>query len=118
MSRNWLWGLVLLLGAVVLGCGHPQVASVNRRVIASLRTAVSAKNLQWLEQNETMIGERHQSGAMGDAEFEEFQSIIAQARSGEWNAAEVHLVALAKAQRVTPDDLERIKPDPSASSKK
>lgn len=99
-------GAIWLLSAV-LGCGRPQAASENRQLIASLRTAVNTRNTEWLEKNAKIVEERRQAGQMADAEYEEFRSIIAKARAGEWEEAQREVIKFEKAQRPIPEDMQR-----------
>jgi hypothetical protein len=91
-----------LLAALLAGCGQPQVASGNRRLIESLRTAISAKKTDWLEDNARLIDERHAGGTLSDEEFAVFSAIISESRAGEWQAAEQHVIALGKGQKAAP----------------
>jgi len=91
-------GAVWLLSAI-LGCGRPQAASENRQLIASLRTAVNTRNTEWLEKNAGIVEERREAGQMADAEYAEFQAIIADARAGNWEEAEREVIKFEKAQR-------------------
>jgi hypothetical protein len=97
-------GAVLLL----IGCGPPQVAPQNLRLTASLRTALSARNAEWLEQNVRAIEERRSAGAMGDDEYAAFQSIVSQAKAGQWQEAERATVRLQQAQRPTQEQIDRL----------
>ncbi len=94
----------LAAGALlVAGCGGPpQVGADNLRLVDSLRTAISARRGDWLEENAQRVAERHEAGQMDDKQFAAFEAIIAQARAGEWPQAEVAVVDLAKAQRPAP----------------
>lgn len=90
----------LLLGIVLIaGCGPPQVEPANYRLIESLRTALSARNPNWLEDNAKTITKKHADGTMSEGEFTAFEAIIAQARGGDWTGAEEEVMRLAKAQR-------------------
>jgi len=99
-------GAIWLLSAF-LGCARPQAASENRQLIASLRTAVNTRNTEWLEKNAEIVEERRQAGQMADAEYEEFHSIIAKARAGEWEQAEQEVIKFEKAQRPIPEEMQR-----------
>ena len=98
------WGL-----STILGCGRPQAAPQNRQLISSLRTALSARNTDWLDKNEAILEERRAAGEVSDDEYEEFQAIIAKARAGKWEEAELESIAFQKAQRPTPEEIERVK---------
>jgi hypothetical protein len=110
-SGRHAWRLLLIcawFAVLMVGCGRPQVAPQNLRLTASLRTALSAKNNEWLEQNVTAIEERRTAGQMSDDEYAAFQAIIAQAKAGEWEAAEQEAVKLQKAQRPTQGQVEAL----------
>jgi hypothetical protein len=105
--------LALHLAAVaflflVAACGHPQTSPQNRPLFASLRTAVSAQNIQWLEQNAQLVEQRRAAGEISDDELAAFQAIIRLARNGEWEEAESRLIAWQKAQRPTTAEVQRV----------
>ncbi|MGE0610563.1 MAG: hypothetical protein AB7O62_25970 [Pirellulales bacterium] len=54
------------------------------------------------------IETRRAEGQMPDAEYEAFQSIIAQAQAGQWVEAERASIAFQKAQRPTREQVERV----------
>ena len=90
----------VLLGILLLsGCGRPQLEPANYRLVESLRTALSARNVNWLDDNARLIAKRHADGQMSDGEVAALEAIIAQAREGDWTGAEEEVVRLAKAQR-------------------
>lgn len=97
--------LVLL---AILGCGRPQTAPQNRELISSLRTAVNTRNIDWLEKNVKILEQRRAAGQVSDAEYEEFQTIIAKARAGKWKEAERETIAFQKAQRPTREEIEHV----------
>lgn len=103
------WLAVVCVLSAILGCGRPQTAPENRELISSLRTAVNTKNPEWLDKNAKAVEKRHAGGQMTDAEYEEFQAIIAKARDGKWEEAERETVAFQKAQRPTREEVERIR---------
>ena len=93
-------GLLLVVSLSLAGCGRqPQVKPMNRRLIESLRTALSARNTEWLDANWKLIEKAHTDGSMDDAEFSRFKEIVDIARSGEWADAEEQVVKLAKGQK-------------------
>jgi Sec-independent protein translocase protein TatA len=99
--------LCLALLVAVFGCNRaPQVASSNLGLISSLRTALSARNEEWLAHNVAAIEDRHQAGAMLDDEYAAFQRIISQAKSGDWEGAEKAALRLQQAQRPKQDLLD------------
>lgn len=93
-----LIGLALVL---VVGCGPPQVGQGNYRLVESLRTAISARRVDWLEETAKMAERRHEAGQLGDKPYTAFEAIIEQARAGDWEDAESEVVKLAKAQRAS-----------------
>ena len=103
--RRYGWLLALML---LVGCGQAKIQPDNLRLTASLRTALSTKNNEWLQQNVDAIEARRTVGQMNDDEYDAFQGIIAQAKAGEWEAAERAAVRLQKAQRPTAEQLDRL----------
>ena len=103
---TWLGPLGVFL--VILGCGKPQTTPQNRDLIASLRTAVNTRNADWLEKNAEALEKRRDAGQASDAEYQEFQAIIAKARAGKWEEAEKEAIAFQKAQRPTREEIERV----------
>jgi hypothetical protein len=99
---------LLLILTLLVGCGQATIQPSNLRLTASLRTALSTKNQQWLEQNVEAIEARRALGEMNDEEYAAFQAIVDQAKAGEWEAAEHAAVRLQKAQRPTTEQLERL----------
>jgi hypothetical protein len=108
-TRNLAAPLVLVTAIVVSGCGRPQVEPKNLHLIASLRTALSARNAEWLEQNANIIEQRHRAGEMSAEQYAEFQAILQDARAGDWAGAEKDAVAFQKAQRPTEQQMERVR---------
>lgn len=103
--RHSITLLVLALVALVAGCGYPNAQPNNKRLITSLRTALSAKNDQWLQANEKLVQQRHQQGEMSDDEHAAFVEIIEQARGGDWQGAEQAALDFQRAQRPTDEQL-------------
>jgi hypothetical protein len=100
--------VVLVASAVcIAGCGPPQATPQNQQLISSLRTALSAQNPEWLDQNVKLLEERRTAGQVSDGELEAFQAIIEQARAGQWKEAEEDAIAFQKAQRPTREQIER-----------
>jgi hypothetical protein len=100
---------VLALAVALPGCGYPVAEPANMELISSLRTALSAKNEQWLDANAKIIEERHAAGEMGDEQFAAFRGIIEQARGGDWAGAERASVDFQRAQRPSPEQLEEVR---------
>ena len=103
-----LVALVVFAG-VWNGCGRPQVAPEHLHLTSELRTAISTQNAEWLERVETVVEEHHQADEMSDREYKAFRSIIDRAHSGDWRAAEQEVLALQKAQRPTPEQVDRVR---------
>jgi hypothetical protein len=100
----------IALGFLLLpGCGYPAAAEDNMELISALRTALSARNPKWLDENDAVIEKRHAAGQMGDDEYAAFKKIIERARSGEWQDAERSCMAFQRAQRPTPEQIERVR---------
>ena len=101
MRKAWF---AALGGALLLaGCGAPpQVSPENRRLIESLRTAVSTQRQDWLESNVKLIDEQAKAGKMNDDERQAFVEIVELARQGNWSKAQDQVIRLGKAQRPGP----------------
>lgn len=103
----WVWAALPLL-VVASGCGRqPQVGPLNRDLLVSLATAVSAREPEWLDRNERRIQEQHDAGQMTEAEYRTFRTILDQARSGDWSGAEAAVYALRDGQEPTAEDRAR-----------
>lgn len=101
--------LVMILAALV-GCGGPpQVGAGNYRLIESLRTAISARQSEWLEENAKLASQRKATGELNDEQYAAFESIITQARDGNWADAESEVIRFAKAQRLSAEEIEQRK---------
>ncbi len=108
----------LLTGlAVAAGCGPPQVGPGNYKLVAGLRTAISARRIDWLETTAKLASERHAAGELNDEQFAALESIIAQGRQGHWEQAESEVVRLSKAQRPTAEEIEQLKVKPPGKSR-
>lgn len=66
----------------------PVVAQRNLRYLPLLRTAISARNAQWLDGVNRAVDQQHSAGALGDDERRHFEKIIATARDGDWARAD------------------------------
>ncbi len=88
--------IYLLLG---MGCHRPpQIGQENRRLITSLRTAVAAHKVDWLDLNARAINDRYEAGSLSGEQYAALKSIIDHAREGNWADAELEVNQLAKAQ--------------------
>jgi hypothetical protein len=94
-SLKWIAIVLLLLS----GCGQPQVGADNARLVESLRTAISTRRTDWLDDTAKTVATRHDSGQLADKPYQALQAIIDQARAGQWEDAETAVLKLAKAQR-------------------
>jgi hypothetical protein len=108
MSRSRFLVALAALAICTGGCGPPQASPHNRQLIASLRTALSAQNPDWLEQNATILEERRATGQASEEEFAAFQALIAKAQEGQWKEAERQVMAFQKAQRPTREEVENV----------
>ena len=107
-SRKWIAAGFLLV-ATLSGCGYPAAEPVNMELITSLRTALSARNTEWLQANDALVEQRRSSGQMRDDEYEAFKDIIQQAREGQWVEAERASIEFQRAQRPTSEQIERVR---------
>jgi hypothetical protein len=108
VSRSRFLVVLAALAICAGGCGPPQASPPNRQLIASLRTALSAQNPDWLEQNAAILQERRAAKEVLDDEFAAFQAIIETARAGQWKEAEGQAIAFQKAQRPTREQVEQV----------
>lgn len=108
MRTNRVLGM-LCAALLVAGCGPPQVAPANRRLIDGLRTATSSEQTQWVDQCARQIEEGKSNGTVSDEEYEEFQTIIRLAKEGNWKEANARAVRFGKAQKPTSEEVERAK---------
>ena len=100
---------ILLCGILwTIGCGKPQLEPHNIHLTASLRTAISTRNADWLAQNIEEIESRRTDGQMGEQEYAALMSIVSQVQSGDWEAAEYETLALQKAQRPTKEQMKAV----------
>ena len=92
----------------IAGCGPPRAAPEDQRLIASLRTAISAQSTEWLDKNAALLEERRAAGTMSDEAYETFKSIIETAKAGNWDDAEQQVIAFQKAQRPTREQIDSV----------
>ena len=108
-----------LSAALLLSCAlarrsrglRPTAASrqrENRELIVSLATAVSSRNVSWLDTNAKRLEQKHAEGKCTDSEYATFKAILDKARAGEWKAAEDSVYALRDAQEPTAEDLDNL----------
>lgn len=90
---------MLLATLAWLGCGRPPAVEQNNLpLISSLRTALSARNTEWLKGVERAVAERRESNLMSEDSAEHFNHLIQLARDGDWEASEHACLAFEKAQ--------------------
>lgn len=104
IDRTFLFLPVLVVAAGLAGCGETQVAPVNRRLVESLATAVSAKNPEWLRENVEAIAKAKAEGTLTAAEEAAFRTIIEPAEKGDWAEAERLAFSLRDGQRAASED--------------
>ena len=85
--RPMVWPVACILS--LTGCGEPSIRErENRRELEALLTAVSLKNRKELDRDAKRIDDRHASGQLSDASYNDLQAIIKKAQAGDWGAAE------------------------------
>lgn len=90
---------MLLILLMASGCSRPPAVQFDHLpLIMSLRTACSARNPDWLAGVKKAVDERHAAAKMTAAEHAHFHKLIAQAQSGEWEAAERACLKFEQAQ--------------------
>jgi hypothetical protein len=103
--------LTIAATALLVGCSRPPAVQIeNLALVASLRTACSAKNEEWLGGVERAITARHAAGSMSDAEKAHFEKLIDRAKGGDWQGAEKQCYQFERAQ------LNRSRPEASATA--
>jgi hypothetical protein len=96
LSSCFVIATVLLLSA---GCSKPPAVQHDHLpLIASLRTACSARNATWLSGVERAVNEKLAAGKMTAAEHSHFAKLIRQANEGEWESAERACLRFEQAQ--------------------
>lgn len=91
--------LLLLCVLLLAGCSRPPTVQFNNlALVASLRTACSARNPEWLAGVERAVAARHHAGSMSDDEKTHFESLIARAKRGDWGGAEQQCYQFERAQ--------------------
>ena len=106
LRRAFTLGLLFL----AVGCGVPQIAPANRRLMLQLQSVTSSKKKEWLDEAVKQIEEQRSKGELSDEEYAAFQPIIEKARKGDWQGAQRNAFALSEGQKPTEEDLEKIKP--------
>ncbi|XZE20189.1 hypothetical protein SH449x_000047 [Pirellulaceae bacterium SH449] len=105
MSKSWLVGgagiCALFLGGIFLysyWSQPPVVALSNLRYLQQLRTAVSSQRVDHVNKINQALETLKGEGKLNEQEWNHFQSIIAKALEGKWEAAELACRKWADAQ--------------------
>jgi len=104
--------LVLLAGiGLAVGCGRtPQLQPGNRKLLEALRTAVSAKNSQWLASTSKAVEEKRAKNEISDVEFQALHGVIQKANASDWKGAQKEVFTLVEGQRPTVADRDPSRP--------
>lgn len=99
--RRLAWCLVWIAALILLdGCkGQPQLGASNLRLLAGLRTAVSSRRPDWVQNTAKLITQRHAAGDLTDDQAAALEEIVALANADQWSEAESAVIRLEKAQR-------------------
>ena len=92
---------VVLLMLACTACSRKEEPPQNIRLMAALRTAVSARNAQWLAETKTAFQKAVDKGQVSDDTAESFRAIFETAESGDWAKAEKQTIKLQKSRRPT-----------------
>ena len=93
--------LTLLPLASLIGCGKAPQISGNKKALKAadaLLTAVSAQSPSLLDQCEATLSALRADDELPQTAYEYLQSVVAEARTGDWVSARRRLVKLIKAQ--------------------
>lgn len=89
--------LGLLLG--ITACSRPPAVEQDHlSLVASLRTALSARNAEWLAGVSRAVEQHRADGKMSSDVHAHFRQLIEQAQSGQWEAAERACLDFERAQ--------------------
>ena len=90
-----LVGLILLLG-----CGGPPAVDSEAAMttVDALYTALTSKRTDLLDQTETELKEFHSRQRLSDAAMNALESMISQARQGQWQPAAERLDSFIRRQ--------------------
>ncbi len=104
-ASNWKIVPLVLVGCFAIACAiffwpkPPAVAVEHMRYVQLLRTAVSAQNSDQLKGVERALTRMHEEEVIDKAQWRHFQTIISQAKSGEWEKADRACQAFESAQQ-------------------
>jgi hypothetical protein len=89
----WLCRAILLSVTLALGsgCGEPSRREVdNARSFEALLTSITLRDAKEMEKNARRVEDRHAASELSASRYRVLERIIAEARRGEWEAAEKH----------------------------
>lgn len=105
LSKSWLLGGVGICALFLVGIVFysywsqpPVVALSNLRYLQQLRTAVSSQRVDHVNKISQALETLKGEGKLNEQEWNHFQSIIAKALEGKWEAAELACRKWADAQ--------------------
>ena len=99
MTRTFEIAIAIHIMAAA-GCDRgPQLAKENQQFADTVYTAVAARNQKWLESNERIVAEAHDTHRLSDEEFDALNEILQLARSGDWTSAAREAKSLLDSQR-------------------
>ncbi len=104
LSKPWPGFINAVLGVLVMlmlvGCNtQPQATTAeSMELIKQVYTACNTKNMERLEKAEAKLKTLVDQQVISEDERVEFESIIAQARAGQWEEAQSRALSFAEAQ--------------------
>lgn len=101
MRKSILFISITLLFCVftITGCARQEEPPENLRLIAALRTAVSAQNAKWLADTKASMEETIAKNEMSDETAKSFKAAIEAAEAGDWGYAEKLAIKLQESRR-------------------
>lgn len=94
--------LTLLLVLASEGCGRPPQVGGDKdsfKAVDALYTAVSLRDYQLIDRCEKTLEDLRDAGKMPEAASQSLEAIIAEARGGRWESAQVRLGKFLEGQR-------------------
>ena len=102
------FSMIAFLLPLVLGCGSPQFSPPGRELMRPLQTAISTRQVAWIDATEQKVVDQYEEGQISELEFNTLTALIEQSRSGDWKGAQQKLHRVMSEQRATSDDLARL----------
>lgn len=102
------YALISML-VVLSGCGGQQFSPQGRELLTPLQTAISARNLEWIDATEKKLEAQVDEGTVTDEEVAVLASIIDECRAGDWKRAQTQLQTIIDTQRATTEDLQQLR---------